>query len=1185
MNFAERYAALGCLVVLLCSCGEVSQENPEGSEGGACYKNGTCDPGLKCLSNTCVKVPDGGMPDMRLDVPVADLPVADTSIPDQNMAEGSVPDAPALEATVPDGPLLEATVPDGPVLEATVPDGPLPDLVVQLDIPPPDKTVLPDQAVVTPAKWVTVKAGTFQMGSPSSESCRQLTGSLETQHKVTLSHDFSMLEKEVSQSQFNSLMGYNPSTFKSCGNHCPVEQVNWHEAAAYCNALSAKEGYPSCYSCSGSGKSVTCKASPKYLGKAIYLCAGYRMPTEAEWEYAYRAGTTGAYYSGTNTSTLCQKCGSKEANLASIGWYCNNAAVSYSGCVNNSGKGGPTCAGPSAGGMKQANKWGLYDLAGSVWEWCHDGYQKDLGSANQVDPSGVTSSSRVLRGGSWDHEPHSARAAYRGYDPPANRGSKVGFRPVRTIFPKPLAHWRLDEGTGKTAKDSSGNGHSGTIKGGAAWSNGVWGKALVLDGVNDHAVVKHAASLNVTKFTQSLWLKVEKFPSNSVDIFSKRGAAQTDGPTLILYANGQIRFHWEVSNTNYGMLSKTLLLPGKWYHLAGTYDGASARFYVNGVQDSSALVTTNPPAVSNDIVLGSGESMTNYFAGSMDDVRLYGSALTAGQVYGLYNAASSCSDGVKNGHETDVDCGGSMCNKCADTIKCGKASDCLSGVCTGGKCLKGCSHQPVGKSCQKDAAGAEWCSIPGGCFKMGSPSGEKCREPSSPKETEHQVTLTRDFEIQGTEVTQTQFNKVMGYNPSKFSTCTTCPVEQVTWHESAAYCNALSQSMGLATCYACTGSKSATACKERGAYAKSNLLRCPGYRLPTEAEWEYAYRAGTTSAFYNGGVSNCTTDSNASQIGWYNANSGAKTQPVAKRLANAWGLYDMAGNTQEWVNDVYLTDLGSAAAVDPFGGVSGVSKVQKGGAWKSDAGWIRAAYRKDDTPTPGYHIFGFRCVRTRQTEPMPLGYWRFNEGNGTTTADASGNGNSGAVTGATWTPNSTGNALSFSSASTYVDIKDSGALSGMRHITVAAWIKLKSFGIAGEGAYVVSKDLQGDGTDSTDSFALVAYKNKTGDKYVQGAIGAGGLKWAQFKVPTIQFGRWYHLAMTYDGKMIRLYLDGAEVATQAQTGAINKTTSVPLRIGQTSGKDRHFDGLIDEVRLYDYTLSPHDIGRLAAVQP
>ncbi|MFH1132602.1 MAG: formylglycine-generating enzyme family protein [Pseudomonadota bacterium] len=317
---------------------------------------------------------------------------ADSVLPDTGVDAG-------IDANEGDGLKPDTIFPDAQKLDMLQQDTIQPDMLVA-DAPSSDY----GQVVV--GTFVTISAGTFTMGSPPSEACR---GSNETQHQVTLTNDFEISKYEVTQQEFQALMGYNPSYFLSCGNDCPVEQVNWHQAAAYCNALSTQKGYSQCYACTGGGPSITCSEALAYSGQNIYRCSGYRLPTEAEWEYAYRAGTTTAFYSGGITSC------SSDLNANDIGWY----------VANSGGKTHPV-------GLKQANTWGLYDMAGNAWEWCHDWYGT-YGSSAATDPWGTSiSSGRVLRGGTWKYNAKFMRAASRYLNNPPIHSDWIGFRPCRT---------------------------------------------------------------------------------------------------------------------------------------------------------------------------------------------------------------------------------------------------------------------------------------------------------------------------------------------------------------------------------------------------------------------------------------------------------------------------------------------------------------------------------------------------------------------------------------------------------------------------------------------------------------------------------------------------------------------------------------------------------------------------------
>jgi len=225
--------------------------------------------------------------------------------------------------------------------------------------------------------------------------------------------------------------------------------------------------------------------------------------------------------------------------------------------------------------------------------------------------------------------------------------------------------------------------------------------------------------------------------------------------------------------------------------------------------------------------------------------------------------------------------------------------------------------------------------IPAGTFIMGSPPDELGREDIW--ETQHQVTLTKSFYMQTTEVTQGQWKAIMSSNPSYFSACgDKCPVEQVSWYDVQNFVTKMNQ---------------------RGEGV---------YRLPTEAEWEYAARAGSTTTFANGGITNayCSpVDANLDAMGWYCGNAGSKTHPVGQKQANAWGLFDMHGNIDEWCQDWYGGIYPTGAVTDPTAPSIGVRRVIRGGHWYNGAQSCRSAYRGSYPPEYGHQSVGFRLVR------------------------------------------------------------------------------------------------------------------------------------------------------------------------------------------------------------------------------
>ncbi|GHT96275.1 hypothetical protein FACS1894116_13120 [Betaproteobacteria bacterium] len=240
---------------------------------------------------------------------------------------------------------------------------------------------------------------------------------------------------------------------------------------------------------------------------------------------------------------------------------------------------------------------------------------------------------------------------------------------------------------------------------------------------------------------------------------------------------------------------------------------------------------------------------------------------------------------------------------------------------------------PLSASAQTDktftnSIGTEFILIPAGSFTMGA---DKNFENASDAETPpHRVSISQAFYLGKYPVTQGEWVAVMGSNPSKFKGRSN-PVEQVSWDDVQTFIQRLN--------------------------AKEGTRK---YRLPTEAEWEYAARAGTKSTYSFG--------DDAGQLGayaWYDGNSGSQTHPVGQKKPNPWGLYDMHGNVLEWVNDWYNESYYSrSASNDPAGPSSGQYRVLRGGNWFYSAGGLRSAHRSDLTPDSRGDGSGFRLARS-----------------------------------------------------------------------------------------------------------------------------------------------------------------------------------------------------------------------------
>ena len=236
-------------------------------------------------------------------------------------------------------------------------------------------------------------------------------------------------------------------------------------------------------------------------------------------------------------------------------------------------------------------------------------------------------------------------------------------------------------------------------------------------------------------------------------------------------------------------------------------------------------------------------------------------------------------------------------------------------------------------------------------FQMGSNEGSPNEKPV------HTVIFTKDFLISKTEVTQQDYTAILGFCPSKFQG-DSLPVEKITWFDAVFYCNARSKVCGFDTVYEYA--------EIIGTPGDSCILVNPaghldrnGFRLPTEAEWEYACRAGTKTKYYWGDSDDNET---VGKYAWYSNNSENKTHNVGEKLPNDYGLYDMCGNVYEWCNDWY-GEYGSNSVIDPAGPDSGIFRVQRGGCRFTPYSFCMVSRRGNNYPSYRSSSTGFRIVR------------------------------------------------------------------------------------------------------------------------------------------------------------------------------------------------------------------------------
>ncbi len=445
-----------------------------------------------------------------------------------------------------------------------------------------------------------VEPGTFTMGSPTTEAGR---GTNETEHNVTLTKGFYLGKYEVTQAQYEAVMNGNgdglsatPSEWPNNPNR-PVEKVSWDDVQVFLTRLNAQQSanIPSGWA--------------------------YFLPTESQWEYACRAGTTTAYSWGDSITA-------SNANYSSSG-------LNQTRDVGN----------------HAANPWGFFDMHGNVWEWTADWYQVAYPTGNPVvDPTGPASgSSRVKRGGSWDSGGLILRSARRSHDPPSYRLPNIGFRVGFQKIPDTLENglvgwWKFDEANGTVAYDSSGNGNDGNLTNGPTWVSGKIGGALSFDGVDDYMEVSSRKWNIENVMSVTFWFFKQGNLSSLSAPFSLGRSPYNDEILLHLNDNNLVFYHHKLGG-NFSQLTAQVT-NNDWNHFVGVFNGgfgnSEMNVFLNGADIQTTYIISGTPALLSDsenrkLRIGKRVSNADEYHGLIDDVRIYDRVLSAAEVQALYN--------------------------------------------------------------------------------------------------------------------------------------------------------------------------------------------------------------------------------------------------------------------------------------------------------------------------------------------------------------------------------------------------------------------------------------------------------------------------------------------------------------------------------------------------------------------
>ena len=742
-------------------------------------------------------------------------------------------------------------------------------------------------------KFCLIPPGEFTMGSVTTEKDRQEYPN-ETAHNVTMTDPFYISVHEVQQKHYLQIIGNNPSKFKNDNN--PVETVNWSEAISFCAQLTALQD--------------------EQIAGSVY-----RLLTEAEWEYTCRAGTNTRFYTGDDPKLLDQ-----------YEWFQDNS----------DGKIQPV-------GLKKPNAWGLYDMAGNIFEWCQDkGGNFETDADGVTNPTGRTDAGdgRVYRGGTANSPEHRCRSARRNNANPVFRGP--GIR-VKLLIPQIILKNVIP-----------GNGSNNGVETAAAILSPTTGPIDLLPRIEDRfsdgdarwSKVHNSDDLTYYEITNNKVNKLEHMPITLEEL---------PGKTEFLISYELERFQ---TNSATPFFEVYFPVEGRGWFLASYYlgwgrDGKSARFrlYHNpkgiitlpGIGEADLetkkLAEVGRPHVhanfgkqTTTVKISESKLTVTLGVTVIADIDISESEMP--QFKAPPQMVIAVNSGPGGGyvkfrlHGLTLDFPDARDDTRSEAI--------LPAAVAPFDSVAAKAHQKywadhLGVTVETaNSIGMKFSVIPAGEFTM---DGGHARSQA------HQVTLTKAFELGVYQVTQEQYEAVMGTNPSNFKGPQN-PVEQVSWDDAVEFCRKLSD----------------LPAEKQAGYV---------YRLPTEAEWEYSCRAGTTTMYSFG-----DSESELLDYAWFANNSGNSTHAVGGKKPNPWALYDMHGNVYEWCQERYVS-YNSGARLSTTGSDTEdttalsdtVRRVLRGGSFTYQTSDVRSATRFLNQPDTRILSTGFRPARTYHLFP------------------------------------------------------------------------------------------------------------------------------------------------------------------------------------------------------------------------